>query len=658
MRPSLLPLIAAAVLLPSAALVSVSRADELPEAYVQFGLMAEDLVAPLVPLMDSARSNFPLEGPPSDHGKMADELEAFTRPGLLLALWLQMEPLPESVRRHHFTREQVAAWFRQAMLNGTNPEHPAYWGHLLNYHQHGVEMSILTMALTVAREWLWEPLTAREKDQVADWLGEIRGNARYWNNHLYFAILTLEFLRSVGYGERGDQEAIDFMFELLEGMHIAGGWFKDGINETYDHYNAYAFHTYGLWWAWQYGRTNPERAARWRAWSAQFIPDYAHFFAASGEHLPYGRSITYRFNSLGVFGLAPQVGLEAIPYGEMRRICRKNLEFFMSRPIQQSQGCLSIGWTDEFYGVAEPYSCAGSPYWAAKGLFMLTLPPDHPFWNVPEQPYPAERGDFTRVIAAPRFLLKGVGGEVELLNAGSQVSRSGAGRYGPWKWTKLAYRTGLGFLVTPDFDQYPFDAQLTAVPDGADKRYGRHPTIALAAEPDHIAFIYALGERDDGVNFNAPVRTDLYPHGEWVLAVHRVRTFVPTRFFHGSFAVGGDEPQFQREEPEPGYVRVGNGRMFSAVQNVYGFDGGSVRDERLDERTPRRHLTSEYHMTPVLQSGRIEGRAVLAALFWAGEDPTRGAPWRLREAEAGHWVLDHPEYGTWEIRQADLPALP
>ena len=171
--------------------VSQAGTESLPKAYIDFGLMAEEYVAPLVPLMDDERSNFEILGQPSDHGVIADELEAFTRPSLLLALWLQMSPLPESERVHDFTREEVSAWFRKAMLNGTNPEHPAYWGHLVNYHQHGVEMSILTMSLTLARESVWDPLSTEEKDQVAEWLGEIRGNARYWNNHLYFAVLTI-----------------------------------------------------------------------------------------------------------------------------------------------------------------------------------------------------------------------------------------------------------------------------------------------------------------------------------------------------------------------------------------------------------------------------------------------------------------------------------
>lgn len=625
----------------------------LPERYIEFERMAEELVAPLVPLLEEGCSTIPLAGPPSDHGLMADELESVARPGLLLALWLQMEPLPEGMGEVGFTREEVAAWYRQALVLGTDPKSPEYWGHLLNYHQHGVEMAIMTMSLTVARDWIWDPLPEAERDQVAAWLGEVRGNARYWNNHLFFAILVLEFLRDEGYGEPGDGEAIQFMFELLESMHMGNGWFKDGINETYDHYNAFAFHTYGLWWADQYGHTDPSRAAKWKGWAHSFVQDYAHFYAASGEHLPYGRSITYRFNGLGVFGLAAKTQLGALPAGEMRRICRKNLEFFLSHPIGQEQGCLSIGWTDEFHGIAEPYSCAGSPYWAAKGLFMLTLPPGHAFWTEPELPYPAERGDFVRVIPAPRFVLRGLSGKVELLNAGSQVSRGNAKRYGPWKWSKLAYRTGHGFLVADDLNAYPTDAVLTAERKRTGQRFGRHPTIPLKATANHLAYAYALGTRDD--DFNLPVRTDVFWKDGWLLAVHRVQSFEPVRYLHGSFSLGADSMDAIKAETNTGYALATNGILVSAIQNIKGLP--EARIDSREDGEPRRHLSRPQHATPVLHSDWRNGRTVIAVMLYSGTDATRAAPWEIIRTDAGTWEFQHPQIGNWKIADPNLPEL-
>jgi hypothetical protein len=618
--------------------------------------MAEDLVAPLVPLLEEGSTVIPISGPPSDHGVMADLLESVARPGLLLAIWLQMEPLPAERRKHDFTREEIATWYRRALVDGTDPEAEGYWGHLLNYHQHGVEMAIMTMSLTVARDWIWDPLSREEKDQVADWLGEMRGTARYWNNHLYFAILVIEFLRAEGYGEPGDAEAIQFMFELLEAMHMGNGWFKDGINETYDHYNAYAFHTYGLWWVDQYGHTAPARAARWKAWAHTFVQDYAHLYAASGEHLPYGRSITYRFNGLGVFGLAARTGLGALPFGEMRRICRKNLNFFLSHPIEQEQeqGCLSIGWTDAFHGVAEPYTCAGSPYWAAKGLMMLTLPPEHEFWRAEELPYPAERGNFTRVIPAPRFVIRGLDGEVELLNAGSQVSRGNANRYGPWKWSKQAYRTGHGFLVSDSFHAYPTDAVLTAERKNGE-RYGRHPTIPVDASADHMAYLYALGTRDD--DFNLPVRTDLFWNGGWLLAIHRVRSYEPVQYANGSFALGLDSASAAEVATDNGYAIASNGDLYSAVQNVSGLSATRFDSRGADEA--RMHLTHPLHITPVAFGDWSTGeKDLIAVLYWSGTDREKGQPWKLLQIEEGEWRLSHPVLGDWTIQHPMLPKLP
>ena len=624
--------------------------EALPASYRHFSEMTEELVRPLVALVEEGRATLAIAGPPSDHGLMADELESIARPGLLLALWLQMKPATE----HEGEREAVARWYREALVMGTDPSHPEYWGDLMNYHQHGVEMAIMTMSLTVARDWIWDPLSPSEREQVASWLGQIRGNARYWNNHLYFGILVLEFLRAEGHGQPGDGQAIQFMFELLEGMHMGNGWFKDGINETYDHYNAYAFHTYGMWWVSQYGRTDPDRARRWSNWARLFIQDYAHFYAASGEHIPYGRSITYRFNGLGVFGLAAALDLGALPLGEMRRLCRKNLEYFLAHPIGQDQGCLSIGWTDRFHGIAEPYSCAASPYWAAKGLMMLTLPPEHPFWTAEELPYPAERGDFVRVIPAPRFVLRGLDGEVELLNAGSQVSRGNARRYGPWKWSKLAYRTGHGFLVGDDLNAYPTDAVLTVRREATGQVFGRHPTIPLLAERDHLAYLYALGTRDD--DFNLPVRTDVFWKGDWLLAIHQVESREPVTYQHGSFAIGLAAGEPGETEVRDGYALAGDGRLYSAVQSITGFPVSRI--DRRAAGEPRRHLTHPYHATPVIASTEPQtGKSVLAVLLWSGETPGEGQPWTLREGQAGHWSLFHPVLGEWKLENPALPEL-
>jgi len=135
----------------------------------------------------------------------------------------------------------------------------------------------------------------------------------------------------------------------------------------------------------------------------------------------------------------------------------------------------------------ELYSCAASPYWAAKGFAPLLIPPDHPFWNVPEKPLPAEQGDHAQVIKPAGLVVRSVGGAVEILNAGSQISNTNL-RYGAWKWSKTAYRTGVSFtLAFPNQTNWSHDSALTAELD--DKRvFGRHSTVVVEMEADHIFY--------------------------------------------------------------------------------------------------------------------------------------------------------------------------
>ncbi|MFW2478904.1 MAG: DUF2264 domain-containing protein [Lentimonas sp.] len=250
----------------------------------------------------------------------------------------------------------------QRTSNRSRSEERALLGPDANYHQHHVEIGLLCIALQIAPDQLWDPLSTEDKDLVARWLGTARGNGIVNNNHYFMGVHILKFLMDHGYEKPSDRPLVNELLTRLELMHHGGGWFEDGINQAYDHYNAYAFHFYGLMWA---------------------------------------------------------------------RLCTRNLDFFISKPIRQEQGCLGLGWADVFPSIWETYSCAGSPYWAAKGFAPLLIPPEHPFWNVPEQPLPSEQGDHAHVVKPAGLVMRSVSGAVEILNAGSQISNVNL-RYGAW----------------------------------------------------------------------------------------------------------------------------------------------------------------------------------------------------------------------------------
>jgi hypothetical protein len=625
----------------------------LPEPYLHWQKQTKRLLEPLVALMHPGRADLAINGIASDHDAQADRLESFSRPLVIAAHYLQTVPHPDDI---HF-RQYLATWFREALVIGSNPDHPDYWGPDASYHQHHVEMGLLTIALQIASVQLWQPLTQPVKDQVARWLGTCRGGGIVNNNHLFMSVHILEFLGQQGYAHRTDRTAIDTHLKQLETMHRGGGWFEDGINQAFDHYNAYAFHFYGMWWARLHGSRDETRAKRWRGWAKTFVNDYQHFFAASGEHPAFGRSITYRFNTVNVFGLAVATESTDLPLGRLRRLCTRNLDFFLSRPIYQDQGCLSIGWTDQFDAIAEAYTCAASTYWCAKGLAVLTIPPEHPFWNVPEEPLISELGDFAHAIPPAGLLVRGVGGEVEILNAGSMVGNTQL-RYGAWKWSKLAYRTGVSFTLAKKKDfatDWSLDSALTQETDDG-RVFGRHSTVCVEMDESHIGYSHGMGFKVGQVSTGA--ESYLWWKSGWILHVHQLDARQPVTYRLGGYAL----PMTKSGAEVEGNPSVDQLSYFSAdgrgtvLQPLHGFVHAEW-DNRTDDSNPRRHIHAPYHVCPVLRTERISGATFLAALSWTGNNKAEAQPWVVEQTKNGYWKLQHPTLGPWDISHWSLPAL-
>ncbi len=433
-------------------------------------------------------------------------------------------------------------------------------------------------------------------------------------------------------------------------MHRGGGWFEDGINQAYDHYNAYAFHFYGLMWAHLHGVQDSARATRWRDWAKLFVQDYQYFFAASGEHPAFGRSICYRFNCLNVFGLALVEKCTEVAPGLLRRLCTRNLDFFLSRPIYTGQGVLAPGFTDRFDKIIEPYSAPASPYWAAKGFTPLLLPPDHSFWNDAEQSLPAERG-FVHLMRAPGLVTRSTpDGEVEILNAGSMVGNTQL-RYGAWKWSKLSYRTGVHFTYAfPEITNFSFDSALTQQLDDG-RVFGRHSTVTVEMDAEHIGYSYNLGFKTGQVNTS--VESFVFWRAGWLLHVHLVEARQPVMLRLGGFALPLTQPKVERSDLSA-FSPDGRG---TALQPLLGFTG-SEWDARLDDSVERRHVAAPYHVAPVAKTDRLSGSTVLAALSWTGSNRAEAAPWHVMSGSPEDWTLHHAKLDEWKIRHWSLPALP
>lgn len=620
----------------------------IPPAYRWWMSTVEEWLQPLVALMQPGAADLPLRGQASNHGAQADRLESFARPCLWASHWLAAEPTGEET----LSRDSVAEWFRQGLVAGADPASPAYWGPTANFHQHTVEMGALVLALEKASEWLWEPLSGRERALVADWMGSVRGVGLHRNNHLFFGVLPLSFLDRHGFGRPGDRGCILRWMDILEGMHLGGGWFIDGMNESVDHYNAYAFHYYGLWWGRLYGDMDPARARRWQEWTRAFLPDYAHFFAATGEPVPFGRSLTYRFAATAPFALAEACGISPLAPGLSRRICTQALRFFVERPVAQAQGVLSLGWTDEFPALTEAYSCAGSTYWAAKGLAPLLLPPEHPFWVAEEEPLPAEKEDFSRAIPPIGMVVRSQGGEVEMLNAATSIC-GGNTAFGAHKWGRLSFRTGVGWETTRPDAPPPLDAALTAESrDGS--FFGRQSTQPLEVGNDRMACVYALGDRFS--QFNAQVESRLWWNGGWQLHLHRCRAWQPARLRLGAYSLAADEAAALREDGTFPFVQGTNGTTTVALQALAGFVAHGRRVTKGGSAT-RVHISAPNSLSLYLCSEWHEGPVDLLALTYVGPAAVKPEPWTVVRSAKGCLELANGAGKNWRVAHESLPAL-
>jgi hypothetical protein len=616
--------------------------------YAWWRSAAESLLVPLAALMKPDKADLPLRGQASNHGLPADRLESFARPCLLAAHWLASEP----GTAEKLSRDAIAAWFRRGFVMGTDPSSTEFWGPTANHHQHTVEMAALTLALQIARGSLWEPLSKSEREQVARWFASIRGAGLHRNNHMFFSVMTLAFLNQEGFGRSSDGPVMRHLLDVLESMTLGGGWFIDGMNETVDYYQAYAFHYYGPWWAKLYGHTDPERARRWKGWTRQFLKDYIHFFAASGENPPFGRSQCYRFAASAPFGLAEFCGITAIPRGLARRVCTCNLDFFLRHHPLQEQGALSLGWTDEFPEITEAYSCYASPYWAAKGFAPLLLPSKHRFWQAKEEPLPSEKADFQIAVPQAGLVVRSHDGEVEVLNNANGIS-VGNIPFGTWKWGKLSFRSGVGGEIAPSATRYPLDAALTAEFANGSIIYGRHQCQPVAVAADHCGSVYDLGDRFS--QNNASVETHLWWKGGWQFQWHRVLAYQPAVFRLGTYSLPLRDAAHRELAITAGFGRVTTDELGVAVQPLLGFQHIKAHESDPEHRT---HILTWHSLILAAETEKLAGEQDLMALVWAGRIDEERVPWKVQASSGGKLTLRHPALGEWNLSHTEMPPLP
>lgn len=456
--------------------------------------IADQLLLSLRPYFSAGRARVLPPGRRSAYGADSDGLEGFARSFLLAGFRI----VGESGRDPHGFLD----WYRAGLIEGTDPSSPERWPRPDELGQAKVEAASIALILQLTRPWLWDTLTAHEQQNVIGWLATVIGEEYPQINWVWFQIVVETFLASVGAAhEPGDIAAGLAVHEALARAH---GWYSDGPERAYDYYCGWAMHFYPLVWAHLGGsRFGADALApAWRERLADFLDDYVHLIGPDGPLLQ-GRSLIYRFAAATPLWVGAATGTTRLEPGLLRRAASGILRSFVARGVPDEHGLLTLGLFRSWPDMAQSYSGSGSPYWAAKGMFGLALPAQHPVWTSVEQPLPVEQGDTRRFLTAPGWIVSGTqnDGIVRVLNHGTDHAALGDDRTDSPLYARLGYSTATIPPLKPDStatDSSATDSSV-GVLDGAGRL-------------SHRTGFRVLGGSDDGVAAHAAS----VAHAHWV----------------------------------------------------------------------------------------------------------------------------------------------
>ena len=605
------------------------------ENRAQLQACAMNLCLPLMERTAKRRLDHTYGGVNDGAGYLLGFAEAFCRP-----LW-GIAPALRTPGQYHIRvngeQVEVCAWLRECLLDAVDENSPYSWKPLPGmdessyYNQMKTELAGLMVGLYFARETLWDPFAPGQKKAVADWVYDInrRAYAMVWDcNHIWFITLCLTVLKKFGFVYPETEHILQESLERLDRMYVGGGFYQDGKFGRFDYYNPWAMHTYALLWsviADESFAGYEERCRTFRERTEALLPYYAHVFETNGCHVPFGRSLTYRFAAAGILPMAAAAGCR-YDAGVLRELTLRNVSYFVEN-AELRDGILPPGFLYEAPQVVETYTSDGGAYWCSKAFLALLLPEDHPFWTAPAVPVPADEGGFLVHTGCDRIHMPLTGSAkagVTLFNNTAHYLQDGqktqwfldmAGYY-----SKFAYNSRAGFGISTR-DEVSVDNMIVLLtPDGTmeSHRFGfqdlgckRDGRLLLSR---HVPFA-----NDPGTCIETALLI-LVPESH--LRVHRVRLSQPYRVREGGFCLPHHtDEKLVRTDGASACVSAGG--RHSALRVA-----GSVPvHPQVRGLTPGMNLMAPMAACPAWQTDVLQpGEYVFATLFSFADGPEEPLP--------------------------------
>ena len=467
---------------------------------------------------------------------------------------------------------KVGDYYRQQLCNMSDPSKSGYIQHLKGGpSQTLVEFGALALSLTVMPEIIWEPLTQKEKDDLAALMLSYGNGPTIGSNWRFFNIFVMSFFKNQGYEVKDGY--IDELLQKSLAQYRGYGWYND--SPAYDYYSMWAFQMYGMIWAHYYGeKFNPEAGRQFVSNFRDLVPNYPYMFAEDGKMNMYGRSITYRIAAAVPFPLMGWLNDPSINYGWMRRIASSTLLQFLENPALMEDRVPTLG----FYGAFEPavqiYSCRGSVYWMGKAFLGLLLPADNPFWTAVEN-----NGAWEKEFQPGKVYNKFMEGSNTLV---TNYPNSGTSEIRAWCHEAVA-KDWQKFRSTENYNKLSYNTAFPWMADSPDGKVSMNYAVLNAKQEWEVLRLYTFKKFEDGIYYrdaeletNPEIKFRLadIPLPNGILRVDKVSFPITTELRYGHYSLPElESPIVTKEQKAGGYTAycMDNGAYQTALINLQGW---------------------------------------------------------------------------------------
>lgn len=509
-----------------------------------FQELLKKILEPLKPYYTNEQAGIILGVTQTNYDEKASLMESFSRP-----LW-GLVPF--------FAGGGEDKWFetcyQKGLISGTDPTNSEFWGNPGEYDQRFVEMASIAYGILLAPEFLWDSFSEDEKDQIAAYLYTINEYEIPECNWQMFRVLVNIALKKVK--RQYNKEKLETALEMIESFYLGDGWYRDGDSNQKDYYVPFALHFYGLIYAKEMDKEDPIRSQLFKERAMIFSKQFIYWFDDNGAAIPFGRSLDYRFAQVSFFSACLLAGIEPFPIGVMKGLIVRHLRYWMSLPIFDRDGVLTIGYGYPNLIMAERYNGPGSAYWGMKVFAFLALPNEHPFWFANADEFP----NLQAVCSMPYadMIIKRYSGHVTAYVPGI-YSPNGHGQIVS-KYSKFAYDTHFGFSVAKscyELHEICPDSMLAFVIDG-------YVYVRRICEKSEIREneVYSKWSPYPGIIVESTICLTEYGH----IRKHVIISEITCEAFDCGFAVETNLSKQVTKEVEGSMSRVENSESFCQVK--------------------------------------------------------------------------------------------